>query len=227
MAYLRIFDPDTGVRETPLRQERIMIGRQPGVEILLQQGNVSRIHAVIYASGSGHALEDANSMAGTTMNERKVTRSPLRHGDTFQICSYVLEYRTDDDANETRLNVEGDNAVDQAMRHNFRVLPSQMSLRYRQISSKPTDLFETGDTLNIGGGGVFVPAAQPLDGATVLELEITWPGGKTMTLLGEVMATLKSRKNPGMCVKLHNLEGERYRHVMLTAKRGSWVIVSQ
>ncbi len=223
MPYLRIFDPLNGSREEVLRKNRTTIGRQDDMDILLEDKTVSRIHAIINRIGEEHAIEDANSRAGTILNGTRISRAPLMHGDTIQIVQFVLEYRTDDDARETTLHVEGDSAIDRVMRRNFRTMPAGMDLRYRSLSCKPEDLFETGDTLQIGGGGILVFTSKPLDSASVLEVEIRWPTGKSRTFLGEVIAVLRNQKVPGMCIKLHAIDKERYHDVLLWCKRGSWM----
>jgi len=222
MPYLRIFDPGEGSREVSLAKVRIVIGRQQDADVCLDHKTVSRIHAVVRREGEGHVVEDANSRAGTVLNGTRVSRSPLVHGDTIQIALFVIEYRTDDEASETALQVEGDSAIDRAMRKNFRVMPGSMSLRYRSLSCKPTDLFETGDTLNIGGGGVLVFTERPLDSASVLELEISWPNGKARSFLGEVIAVLRNQRVPAMCIKLHAIDSERFSEALKWSQRGSW-----
>ncbi|MCX7934801.1 MAG: FHA domain-containing protein, partial [Planctomycetota bacterium] len=97
MPYLRIYHPEEGKStEEDLRKTRIVIGRQKGVDILLDHPTVSRLHALMLKKGDGYVIDDYQSLAGTIVNNQRISSVELKHGDTIQIGLFVLEYRTDD-----------------------------------------------------------------------------------------------------------------------------------
>jgi chromosome segregation ATPase len=75
---------------------RTCIGRTPDNEIQIDAGYVSRHHAVILASAQHCIIEDLNSMNGVLVNGRRVSRHPLRDGDTVTIGKSVFRFRQRD-----------------------------------------------------------------------------------------------------------------------------------
>jgi hypothetical protein len=60
--------PDQVLKQQP----RFVIGRQPGVELLIEQGSISRMHAeIIYLDGQ-YVLQDLQSRNGTFVNEQRL-----------------------------------------------------------------------------------------------------------------------------------------------------------
>jgi pSer/pThr/pTyr-binding forkhead associated (FHA) protein len=70
-----------------IEKEEILIGRVPPVDLVLPDEYVSRKHAKIYIDGSDYFLEDLNSYNGTTLNTKRVGRSPnrLQSGDVILV----------------------------------------------------------------------------------------------------------------------------------------------
>jgi len=64
----------------PLRKVRTTIGRK-GTDILLNDPEVSKLHAVITVTREGCTLKDLGSTNGTYLNGRKITETPLSHLD--------------------------------------------------------------------------------------------------------------------------------------------------
>jgi pSer/pThr/pTyr-binding forkhead associated (FHA) protein len=223
MPYLRIFDPVEGSRELDLRKTRVVIGRQPNVDLLLNHPSVSRLHALLLKSGDGYLLNDYNSLSGTLVNNNRVLQHTLAHGDCIQIGLYVLEYRTDDAERQASLTSSTDSAIMRQIRMSFRLLPAGIQAKWRAIAIAPDSIFSTGDTLHVGDGGILLLTKHPLPENSCLEMELTWPNGKTKTLMGEVKAVLEGGEVPGMCVKLHSIETQLHLDVIREAKRGSWL----
>jgi serine phosphatase RsbU (regulator of sigma subunit) len=72
--------------------ERVVIGRHPSCEIVLDNAAVSRQHAQISESHGSYYLEDLRSRNRTFLNGRPVEGSAeLRDGDAIQFCD--LEFR--------------------------------------------------------------------------------------------------------------------------------------
>jgi pSer/pThr/pTyr-binding forkhead associated (FHA) protein len=71
----------------PLERRTITIGRGPDCEIVLDDRQVSRLHARISWQGDHYEIEDLNSKNGTHLNGRDLTGAqPLRDGDEIQIA---------------------------------------------------------------------------------------------------------------------------------------------
>ena len=70
---------------------QVTIGRERSVsDIALRDPNVSRRHAQLTFTGSDWSIEDLNSTNGTLVNNRRITRCPLRNGDllTFGLSTF-------------------------------------------------------------------------------------------------------------------------------------------
>ncbi len=223
MPYLRIYHPEEGRSiEEELRKTRIVIGRQKGVDILLDHPTVSRLHALMLKKGDGYVIDDYQSLAGTIVNNQRISSAELRHGDTIQIGLFVLEYRTDDGVRRASLVLASETAIMRRMRMKFRLLPRGVRLRYRAIYISPGDIFSPGDTLHVGEGGILVPSRQPLAEGSCVEVEIATPAGKPHTFLGEILLLLAKEEPPAMGIKLHNVESGRHAELLRDARRGSW-----
>jgi pSer/pThr/pTyr-binding forkhead associated (FHA) protein len=80
-----------------LQEEITRLGRHPESEISLDDITVSRRHAVIERTDDGYVISDAGSLNGTYVNQERVERLLLRHGDELQIGKFRLVFfeRTD------------------------------------------------------------------------------------------------------------------------------------
>lgn len=71
----------------PLERRTITIGRSPDCDIVLDDRQVSRLHARIAWHADHYEVEDLNSKNGTHLNGRDVTGSqPLHDGDEIQVA---------------------------------------------------------------------------------------------------------------------------------------------
>ena len=78
----------------PVSSGRCIIGRErASADIILRDPNVSRRHAELIYTGSGWTIEDLNSTNGTSVNNRHVTRCPLRSGDLVTFGLTTFEFR--------------------------------------------------------------------------------------------------------------------------------------
>lgn len=74
---------------------RCIIGReQAASDIILHDPNVSRRHAQLTYTGQDWSIEDLNSTNGTMVNNRRVTRCPLRSGDLLTFGLSTFEFRS-------------------------------------------------------------------------------------------------------------------------------------
>ena len=73
---------------------QVTIGRERSVsDIALRDPNVSRRHAPLTFTGSDWSIEDLNSTNGTLVNNRRITRCPLRNGDLLTFGLSTFEFR--------------------------------------------------------------------------------------------------------------------------------------
>lgn len=71
-----------------------VVGRERSMsDIALRDPNVSRRHAQITYTGQDWTIEDLNSTNGTLVNNRRITRCPLRDGDLLTFGLSTFEFR--------------------------------------------------------------------------------------------------------------------------------------
>lgn len=75
-----------------LDQSVTRLGRHPDSEISLDDITVSRRHASIERTPEGHVVTDAGSLNGTYVNQERIDRMLLRHGDELQIGKFRLVF---------------------------------------------------------------------------------------------------------------------------------------
>ena len=74
----------------PLRGGQVMLGRGAAADIPLDDGYVSRAHAVLRGTQTGYIIEDLGSSGGTTVNGRRLTGPhQLRHHDVLRFGPFV------------------------------------------------------------------------------------------------------------------------------------------
>jgi serine phosphatase RsbU (regulator of sigma subunit)/pSer/pThr/pTyr-binding forkhead associated (FHA) protein len=95
MAYLMVENgPHAGMRHN-LASTRMILGRHPECDIVVDVGAVSRHHAQLSRVGNQFFIEDLNSRNGTLLNNRLVQgRQVLRHGDRLRVCdiSFLFQH---------------------------------------------------------------------------------------------------------------------------------------
>ena len=88
-----------------LTRAEIRIGRAGDrSDLVLDDGQVSRAHALIKRTANGYALVDLDSANGTWVNDQRVKEKPLSNGDKFTISKYNFEFKLGSDA--TSINYE-------------------------------------------------------------------------------------------------------------------------
>jgi hypothetical protein len=84
-----------GAQETllvPIGRDVIHIGRGLSADLHLDEGSVSRRHAILVHRGSGVRILDDRSANGTHVNGRRVTQADLSSGDVIVLGRVVLRY---------------------------------------------------------------------------------------------------------------------------------------
>jgi hypothetical protein len=73
-----------------LRDELTRLGRHPDSEIILDDITVSRRHVSIERTDEGYVVVDAGSLNGTYLNQERIDRAVLHHGDELQVGKFRL-----------------------------------------------------------------------------------------------------------------------------------------
>jgi predicted component of type VI protein secretion system len=81
--------------EIELSDHEQTVGRAPENTICVQHRKVSRNHARIFPSHGGWAIEDLDSINGIFVNEERVTRTRLGHGDIIRLGPIPFRYEQD------------------------------------------------------------------------------------------------------------------------------------
>jgi hypothetical protein len=71
--------------EVTLAGSLVVLGRDPGCDIVLNDTKCSRRHAVIEDTPEGLVIRDSGSANGVYVNERRVDRSLVKTGDTIRL----------------------------------------------------------------------------------------------------------------------------------------------
>jgi pSer/pThr/pTyr-binding forkhead associated (FHA) protein len=81
--------PQAGDR-VALEGDVTRLGRHPDSEIMLDDITVSRRHASIDRTAEGYVVSDAGSLNGTYVNQQRIDRAVLHHGDELQVGKFRL-----------------------------------------------------------------------------------------------------------------------------------------
>lgn len=82
-----------------LPQGDMKIGRRPGSDIVVDNMAVSGEHANIFTIGEDSFIQDLGSTNGTFVNNKRITKHHLRHGDVVTVGKHTLSYVNE---NETK-----------------------------------------------------------------------------------------------------------------------------
>jgi diguanylate cyclase (GGDEF)-like protein len=75
-----------------LETNRLVVGRDPAVDLPLVDSSVSRQHAAFVSESTGYRIQDLGSTNGTLVNGARVSDRSLRSGDTIQIGSFIFKF---------------------------------------------------------------------------------------------------------------------------------------
>jgi pSer/pThr/pTyr-binding forkhead associated (FHA) protein len=77
----------------PLDAEHVILGRDPGCDIVLPSTSVSRRHARITRVGDGYYVEDLGSRGGTYLNDLQLNGiTPLKDGDCIRLPGLIATF---------------------------------------------------------------------------------------------------------------------------------------
>ena len=93
MAILRTVEGGTPGATYEVDLDRVVLGRHPDCDIVLDSAAVSRQHAEILRDSGEYYVTDRGSRNGTYVNgERVVHRSRIKPGDRLLICDLTFEF---------------------------------------------------------------------------------------------------------------------------------------
>lgn len=95
MALLEVVQGENPGKLIELDDEKLVIGRHPTSNIVLENHAVSRRHARIIRTNGLFFVEDLRSRNGTWLNgQRLQTRTPLRDDDEIKVCDVLFRFLT-------------------------------------------------------------------------------------------------------------------------------------
>jgi len=77
--------------EFSLDQDRVTLGRGPGVDLMFNDPAMSRQHAVLTYTSDGFRLQDLGSTNGLLVNGKPVQAAEIDHGDRFEVGGHELQ----------------------------------------------------------------------------------------------------------------------------------------
>ncbi len=92
-AQLVLMEKGRAGKAFPLDQERVIIGRLGGSDVILSDPGASRRHAEVRQQDGGFVISDLGSTNGTLVNGSTIGERTLEEGDRITIGRTVLEFR--------------------------------------------------------------------------------------------------------------------------------------
>jgi hypothetical protein len=81
------------LKEVPLSQGVVTVGRLPDNTIHIDNLAVSGHHAKIYWDGEKFVIEDNNSLNGTYVNKHRISKAELKDGDEVLVGKHTLSFK--------------------------------------------------------------------------------------------------------------------------------------
>ena len=91
--YLRFEQNEQVLKEVPLTQAATTIGRLPDNSVQIDNLAVSGHHAKIFWDQDHYVVEDLGSLNGTYVNNERVGKTTLKHGDQVKIGKHRVEFK--------------------------------------------------------------------------------------------------------------------------------------
>ena len=81
---------NANLKEVPLGNHPVTIGRAPDNDIQIDNLSVSNYHARVYVEAGSLVVEDLNSLNGSFLNDIRVERAMLKDGDSILIGKHEI-----------------------------------------------------------------------------------------------------------------------------------------
>src|SRR5262245_66273860 len=95
MAKLCLKSGHSVLKEVMLTQSTATIGRLPDTTLQIDNLAVSGHHAKIYWNDGHYVIEDLGSLNGIYVNDKRVGKATLIHGDQVKIGNHNVEFRNE------------------------------------------------------------------------------------------------------------------------------------
>lgn len=106
-AKLTLHPPQRAARFLIIRDgESLVVGRDPGCELAIEDPRVSKRHARLQWDDGGWTVEDLGSKNGTTVNGEPAVRAPLRDGDAISFGGLTGHFERLSAAQAAELDME-------------------------------------------------------------------------------------------------------------------------
>jgi hypothetical protein len=104
MANLRLV-PAGGGGAVDVAKDQMLVGRDPGCDVVVSDGSVSRKHALVERRSAGWFVVDQGSANGTFLDSQRVAESQLHNGQElrFGAVAYKVEIESSEDSATTIL----------------------------------------------------------------------------------------------------------------------------
>lgn len=91
---------DKVIKEFLLGRGAMTIGRKDDNDIQIESKEVSGLHAKLFNYGGNFFIKDMQSLNGTYVNSKRITKHHLKKGDFITICQYTLDFSHDSEVSE-------------------------------------------------------------------------------------------------------------------------------
>lgn len=93
VAFLKVIDGSSTGQILQLSGQKVVLGRHPSCQIVLDDASISRQHAQILEDDGIYLIEDLKSRNGTQVNRISIRgRTQLRDGDEIKVCDYTFQF---------------------------------------------------------------------------------------------------------------------------------------
>jgi len=79
-------------RKYPVNKGSTLVGRDPGLDVTIQEDSVSRRHAELIYDGDSLQVIDLESTNGTFINDKPVKNKTASHGDLIRFGNIIFKY---------------------------------------------------------------------------------------------------------------------------------------
>ena len=120
MAFLKVIKGSSAGQVLALSSEKVILGRHPSCQIVLDNASVSRHHAQIVEEHGIFLVEDLRSRNGTQVNRLPIRgRMELRDGDEIKVCDYAFVFMRKSTGPATFIAGESSSSVSDGIRETF------------------------------------------------------------------------------------------------------------
>jgi Inner membrane component of T3SS, cytoplasmic domain len=92
LARLLLSRDESLLRQIPVERERLILGRRPYCDLILDDLTVSGEHAMLHTRAGESILHDLNSRNGTLVNGAMTKQQAMVHGDVIEIGVFKIKF---------------------------------------------------------------------------------------------------------------------------------------